>query len=80
MHTGDVNFPQPSPGPLLRTGKAWEKHFQAVPGIQGSGLVSVRHGGSPLVDTLGNCEVGTGVIRKQGKALTEFKGRPPSFP
>lgn len=32
------------------------------------------------MDTLGNCEVGTGVIRKQEKALTEFKGRPPSFP
>lgn len=31
MHTGDINFPALSPGPILRTGKAWEKPSQAVP-------------------------------------------------
>lgn len=74
--TGDLNFPQLSPGSLLRTGKAWGKPSSLFSGIKPSGLVPVRHGRSPLVDSLRTAEVDTSDLRA-GKS-PEF--RRPSLP
>lgn len=60
VHTGDINVPKPSPGPLLRPGKAWEG--LSSPGIKGLGWSLQIWVEAPLWTHLGTAELGTGVI------------------
>lgn len=64
MHTGDINFPQLSSGPLLRTGKVWLGTAFPVCslGSRALGWFLPDMVGAPLWTHLGTAEVDTGVI------------------